>query len=121
MNINYNYYNKQILINQLVEQTKFNIARLTSLENIVNKLNSIDTNTLVKTIDKEVNGYKLLSNSNIKDIVLSDNQATFNNVIKGDYMFNCPGISIIDLPNAEFDNLVSCNYMFTTLDRRDVS
>ena len=38
MNINYNYYNKQLLINQLVEQTKFNLARLTNLENIVNKL-----------------------------------------------------------------------------------
>ena len=67
MNINYNYYNKQILINQLVEQTKFNLARLTSLENIVNKLVNTNVVTLDEALDKLVNGYRIFSNTrNIK-------------------------------------------------------
>ena len=136
MNINYNYYNKQLLINQLIEQTKFNLARLTSLENIVNKL--------VKSegLDKLVNGYYmfsynsifngsnitgLISNSKLNKLLnccsmfslcgslkeISLPNATFENLINGFEMFNyCTSLTTLLLPNATFENVINGYQIF---------
>ena len=109
MNINYNYYNKQILINQLIEQIKFNLARLTNLENIVNKLISdASVITLDKALDKAVNGYKLFKNvteiiSNTKFNYLLN----INNLFNGNIFLDNEQYTKIILPNATFRNVIT--------------
>ena len=111
MNINYKYYNKQLLINQLIEQTKFNITRLTSLENIVNKLISdASVITLNKALDKAVNGYKLFANPNITEIISNTKfnyLLNINNLFNGNIFLDNEQYTKIILPNATFRNVIT--------------
>ena len=111
-NINFSLFHKTFIINQLIEQTKLNIARLNNLEIVVRNLkNNIADVTLENCLNNVVNGYKLFGSTSITNV---ESDALFNNLINVNNMYSNKIDSII-LPKAEFINMVE-----TDLGRTDM-
>ena len=115
-------YNKQFLINYLIEQTKLNIARLKNLESIVNDIdvrndiisNILNTTKNYNSLNKLVNGYRFINNNSVDNIIYG---GLMSNILSSYYMFyGCRNIKIINLSNVTFDNVIMAKYMFSNLE-----
>ena len=136
-----NLYNNLLLINQLIEQTKLNIARLINLENLVNKIPDLTDRLYIAAhpdniISKCVNGYKLYSNIHdikqtnialanllnanslfannnyIEDIVIDDTILN-NTVISIKRIFTgCTNLKTVSFNNVVLNNLIDFSNVF---------
>ena len=119
MDINYKYNNKQNFINQLIEQTKFNIARLTNLENIVNEY-ILSTNDITKVLNNIINSKMLFADNqpttNITEGLINSslqwNKINFNNVLNISHMLTAQELTNLNLNNTTFNLVTNGVYCF---------